>query len=418
MRFVPYERFVIRTQLSAEEALQALNRVVTSDDSSGPQPQSRPYVGKIEGYHFLVHNLYSLPYHSVRKRRYSPPIWGDIQPDVNGCSVCITTHSQQLLVFGMCLIGCWFCAVVAPSIMKGVASFGMFLVPAGFLVLFYLMNLVHFKRASAKTKSFFCILFQAKRMVEFEIGDLMKEWTQGGGNSSSEDWWKDRFTEDAIEESTEGSRGRAMIHVPYGRLAIHTQIHAEETLRRLENAVELYHSASEFQIQDRFAGYRSHRLPGTKQPYWGTIEGSHFRIQRNIVVYPGGFGFSPPPIEGDIQPEAGGSSISMTIYFHTLAIRFWAWVVGLPAFLVFISVINFVAAGQALDAFLGGLFVSLAMWFFICYSWVGPDLEVETATTKSFFCPLFQADRVDEVVGLLKKMRWSPGGGKSSLEGR
>ncbi len=405
MRFVPYERFVIHTQLSAEETLQALNRVVASDDSSAPQPQSRPYVGKIEGYHFLI-----------RYAGGSPPIWGDIQPDVNGCSVCITTHYQQLLTFGMCLISCRFCAVVAPSIMKCGASLGMFLVPAGFLVLFYLMYLVRFKRASAETKPFFCILFQAKRMVEFEIGDLIKEWTQGGKNSSSEDWWKDRFTEDATEESAEGSRGRAIILVPYGCFTIHTQIHAEEALQRLENVVELYHSASEFQIQDRFAGYRSHRLPGTKQPYWGTIEGSHFRIQRNIVVYPGG-GFSPPPIEGDIQPEAGGSSISMTIYFHILAIRFWAWVVGPPAFLVFISVIDFVA-GQVSDFFLGDLFIGLAMWFFICYRWFGPDLEGEAATTKSFFCPLFQADRVDEVVALLKKKRGGQGGGKNSLGGR
>ncbi len=107
----------------------------------------------------------------------------------------------------------------------------------------------------------------------------------------------------------------------------------------------------------------------------------------------------------------------MTIYFHILAIRFWAWCVGPPAFLVFISVIDFVS-GQVSDFFLGDLFIGLAMWFYFCYIWIGPDLEVETATTKSFFCPLFQADRVDEVVDLLKKKRWGQGGGKSSLEGR
>ncbi len=197
-----------------------------------------------------------------------------------------------------------------------------------------------------------------------------------------------------------------MIAVPYERLIIHTQLSTGEVSQKLEDVV----------APDYYLGE-----PTQKRPYRGEIDGWHFRIRRNSFWSKGR---RLPKIEGDIQPGAMGCSIWMTVYPRTLDLVTAAVVGGIPACIVSVSVARAVVASIRLGEWLWHSFPSLgellgvAAWLTWCYLVVWGSVKLELLRTRSFFNPLFQAERVDEfgTANLIK--RWLRGDGDSLWEDR
>lgn len=410
MLLIPYERFVIYTQLSAKEALQSLKSAVVPYRDLESQAQKQSYGGKIKGYHFRIHRL-------IRYRNSSlPEIEGEIQSEANGCSISIVMQPYVLpLVFLML-------AMVALSyslLYSFFASQGSFFDfrRGTELLLIYVIALGAFKVESIKSKSFFRTLFRAERVDELGIGDLITAWIQGEGDSSLRDQWEDRFTEGSMEESEEestggwtegtmeGPTGRAVGFLPFEDLTIHTRLGAEEGLQKLESVVEPY-PVPKSQIRER-SGHDQSLV--SQRPYYGKIEGYHFKIHRNVYSRE-----SPPSIEGDIQPEANGCSICITLHPNALEGASLGCAVGVPACLLFCSEVTSVSealrsGGQvSFLPFAGWLL--FAGWLILNFVLVWGSIKSESARAKPFFCVLFQAYRVDKfgIEDLIK--RWIQGG--------
>jgi hypothetical protein len=183
-----------------------------------------------------------------------------------------------------------------------------------------------------------------------------------------------------------------MIVIPYERLTIKSMLRAEEAQRKLEDIIE----------PRAFMRWWT-----VNKPYEGKIEGSHFDVNR-VILYRNSF---RPVIKGDIRPEMGGCSISISMSPHILVLVFmglWLGGVGLGFLVALVSFLSsFVLKSptipfspEALPPMLlitGGMFV-----FGYVMSLCG--FKFESVKSKAFFCSLFQARKVYEtgIVDLFK----------------
>ncbi len=181
MKLVPYERFTIHTQLRAAEALRSLKSVVVP--YSGFESQTQWYRGKIEGHHFKIRR-------NINRWRYHPStIVGDIQPEAKGCSICITMYPHGLNMALMTFL-------VGGSVWLLFASLGFFIVegmqalmqpsswPNDFWCLLGSIFLYPFLLFAFKiecSKATFRTLFQADRVDELEMKDLIERVREGSG---------------------------------------------------------------------------------------------------------------------------------------------------------------------------------------------------------------------------------------------
>lgn len=404
MLLIPYERFVIYTQLSTKEALQSLKSVVMPYRDLESQAQKQSYEGKIKGHYFKIHRIIRYG------NSFLPEVEGGIQSEASGCSIFIV---MQLDVWLMAFLMLAMVGLSYPLLYSFFASQGSFfdLGRGILLLLIYVIALGAFKIESIRSKSFFRTLFQAERVDEPGIGDLIAAWIQGEGDSSLKDQWGDLFAEGSMEELTEGimegPTGRAMGFLPFEHLTIHTRLDAEEGLQKLESVVEPY-PAPESQIRERSGHDRS---LVSQRPYYGKIEGSHFKIHRNVSIDER----SPSPsIEGDIQSEANGCSICITLQPNSLTRVSLVCVVGVPACLLFCSgvtsVIEAIRSGGQVSILPFAGWLVFAGWLILSFVLVWGSIKSESASAKLFFCALFRAYRVDKfgVEDLIK--RWIQGG--------
>lgn len=173
-----------------------------------------------------------------------------------------------------------------------------------------------------------------------------------------------------------------MILVPYERFTIYTPLGAEEALRKLEDIVEPRRYFRGWWAQDH-------------KPYEGKVEGCHFTINR-IIHYRNSF---IPVVEGDIQPEVIGCSVRITMHPHILVIAFMALWMGGVSYSFLASLRFFVAMVMQADAqssSLVGPFLIPAAFLVFGYALTLIGFKVESNKSRSFFCTLFQAERVDE----------------------
>lgn len=173
-----------------------------------------------------------------------------------------------------------------------------------------------------------------------------------------------------------------MMLIPYERFTIYTSLHAEEVLRKLEDIVEPRRYFQGWWAQDH-------------KPYEGKIEGYHFTINR-IIHYRNSF---IPVIEGDIQSEAIGCSVRITMHLHTLVIAFMALWMGGVGYASLASLRFFVDMVMQADAQPSSLlrpFLIPAAFLVFGYAMTLIGFKVESNKSRSFFRTLFQAERVDE----------------------
>ncbi|MBN2025131.1 MAG: hypothetical protein JW854_00010 [Actinobacteria bacterium] len=236
-----------------------------------------------------------------------------------------------------------------------------------------------------------------------------------------------------------------MILAPYERLTVHTYLSAEEALQRLESVVgpepvdpdleriaaieedwrklinaEPY-SSPESQLQSRPRSYRFPVPPRRdsiqpqvqEPPYWGEIEGYHFKIHRIVRLRIRGW--RPPALEGDIQPEVNGCSICATVQSDPVVMVGWAGIVIIFALSLAYGGVSLVcsvveaiwfggrAAYPSLSRLLSYFFQGLAACLgYSAVVWGG--FKSESIKSKAFLRTLFQADRMDEfgTVDLIK----------------
>jgi hypothetical protein len=87
MKFLPYEHLKIHTALNREVVLRRLDNV------SEPKryfrffgSRTRPYEGRREDSHFQISRIIGY------RNSFLPMINGDVQSEINGCSIDITMH--------------------------------------------------------------------------------------------------------------------------------------------------------------------------------------------------------------------------------------------------------------------------------------------------------------------------------------
>ena len=166
MSVLPYQRIQINTRLSGQEACKRLENVVQPERAWGVfQKGEKPYEGKVEGTRFEFSP--TITYRNPGK----PIIKGNIQDEVNGCSI---YASMQLSVFSILFIMMFICIVgLFALVLSFVSSTDTSFINSpiflfiGVCVFIYLMVLGGFTFEADKSKEFFRKLFESD-----EIKDL------------------------------------------------------------------------------------------------------------------------------------------------------------------------------------------------------------------------------------------------------
>lgn len=169
MKFFPFERLKITTKLSTDEAIR---RVVNVTE---PQRYFRwfatdhkPYEGKVEGYQFQISRVINY------RNSFLPMIHGEILPEMRGSSIRITMRPHGLviafMIFWLGGVGFFFLMMLSTFVsaaMQGTrGNPSALLIPAGMFAFGYLLIMGGFKFESAKSKKFFCELFEAEDVEE------------------------------------------------------------------------------------------------------------------------------------------------------------------------------------------------------------------------------------------------------------
>lgn len=169
MKFLPYERFRIRTVLSSQEVLKRLDTAIEprrSFRSFGSR--EKPYEGRLEGSHFEVSRI-------IRYRNsFLPMIKGDVESELSGCSISISMQPHILIIAFMIF---WlggvsfvflaaFGSFVSSLGQTSTAAPSFLLVSGGMFVFGYAISLGGFKFESVKSKKFFQELFVAEEVEE------------------------------------------------------------------------------------------------------------------------------------------------------------------------------------------------------------------------------------------------------------
>jgi hypothetical protein len=169
MKFLPYEHLKIKSALSSQEVLKRLNNVIE------PKrylrlfgTREKPYEGKAEGEHFEVSRIIGY------RNSFLPMINGDIQTDINGCTIYISMRPHILviafMVFWLGSVGIGFLGSLIsfiPLFGQNSTTHSSLILPLGGMFAFgYGILLGCFKFESIKSKDFFLDLLEAKEVEE------------------------------------------------------------------------------------------------------------------------------------------------------------------------------------------------------------------------------------------------------------
>jgi hypothetical protein len=169
MKFSPYERLTIFSQLTPESAIQKLIDVVeTSQNKKFRRSMIKRYQGEVTGYKFKIRRIINY------RNSFLPVINGEIEPAKDGCCIHIKMQpniivlifmvvwsspfiSLLLMGFVMTLMPLLFPKIV--TVVNGSIPLYVILAPVGFLIFGYCLVTIGFKIESIKSKAFFKELF-------------------------------------------------------------------------------------------------------------------------------------------------------------------------------------------------------------------------------------------------------------------
>ena len=177
MQMIPYERLIIKSSLSADEAQQRLqDHLEPARNFRWGWSKTKDYEGRLQDGIFSVRRI-------LRSRNsFQPMIDGEILSEIDGCAVRIRMRPHILVSVFMAIwlgfIALLFLGILrtlaADFIQTGALSASPFdlLFPGALFILGYGLLLGGFKYESRKSKAFFRELFQARQMDELGIQDL------------------------------------------------------------------------------------------------------------------------------------------------------------------------------------------------------------------------------------------------------
>ena len=180
MKFIPYERFIIKSPLTASEALAKLNEYVEQKQPLrwlGIEPDKR-YEGDINGFKFEITRAIV-----VQNRAFYPTISGRIQSEADGCSIYFSIVPKPLVFLFMLQVlvptGLFFLYILISFIgsVLGInkdnsASFTAVFWFGCFFALVYIFFVGPFKAEAGVSKEFFQTLFRAKETKEITFMGL------------------------------------------------------------------------------------------------------------------------------------------------------------------------------------------------------------------------------------------------------
>ena len=172
MKFFPYEYFKIKSHLSKSEAINRLKNVIEPKHYFRfLESNKKPYQGKIKGSNFEISRIIGY------SNSFLPRIKGNIESEIDGCSICISMQPHILVVAYMIFwlggVAFFFLAILKSYI----SSLGLILtkeltillILVGMFIFGYAVLLGGFKFESENSKSFFQELFEAEEVEELEF---------------------------------------------------------------------------------------------------------------------------------------------------------------------------------------------------------------------------------------------------------
>lgn len=178
MKFIPYERFIIKSSFTADEALEKLNKYVEPKEPLrwlGVEPTKR-YEGDIKGFNFDFSR-------AVQRSLFYLKISGKIESEIDGCSVYFSIYPDALILAFMIQVlvpfGLFFLYIFISFIgsVLGInkdnsASFTEVFWFGCFFALLYVFFIGTFKAEAGVSKEFFQTLFRAKETKEITFMGL------------------------------------------------------------------------------------------------------------------------------------------------------------------------------------------------------------------------------------------------------
>jgi hypothetical protein len=179
MNLIPFERLTIHSPLRPDEALKKLEENIQPKlPFIWKRKGQKPYLGKIEGFHFSLRRII------FYRNSFLPMIEGEIQPEMGGSSIRITMHPH---IWVLAFMGLWLggISIFFLAVLFNLLSFGtnasphqphemLIILPIVMIVFGYVLCLGGFKLESVKSKTFFRDLFQAARVDETTLFDLLQ----------------------------------------------------------------------------------------------------------------------------------------------------------------------------------------------------------------------------------------------------
>ena len=180
MKFLPYERFIIKSPLTTDEALTKLNKYVEQKQPLrwlGIEPDKR-YEGDINGFNFEITRAVVM-----QNKAFYPTISGRIQSEADGCSIDFSIVPKPLILLFMLQVlvpsGLFFLYILISFIgsVLGInkdnfASFTVVFWSGCFFALVYTFFIGTFKAEAGVSKEFFQTLFRAKETKEITFMGL------------------------------------------------------------------------------------------------------------------------------------------------------------------------------------------------------------------------------------------------------
>ncbi len=169
MKFFPYERLMIKSPLSKLEAIHRLDNVME------PRryfrffgAREKPYQDKREDSHFEISRIIGY------RNSFLPMIKGDVESEINGCSIFISMQPHILVIifmlFWLGIVGFFFLGALASFLSSlgqtSAADSSSLPVLGGMFVFGYALLLGGFKFESVKSKKFFQELFEGEAVEE------------------------------------------------------------------------------------------------------------------------------------------------------------------------------------------------------------------------------------------------------------
>jgi len=173
MTLIPYENLNIKTTLDLAKVLEKLNEAIEPKQRFRKfwDASHKPYQGAVDGLHFDATRIIHY------RNSFLPIIKGEIQPEINGCTINLKMHLHTAVVIFMTLwlgfVAFFFLAILGSYISTilqtgtaGASSPMMFFIPGAMFVFGYGLVLGSFKFESKRSKAYFYELFQAYEIEE------------------------------------------------------------------------------------------------------------------------------------------------------------------------------------------------------------------------------------------------------------